>query len=402
MHRRDPRLEILTKTIERLIPGATPAYVTVTVTETLPGRANPDGTPHKHEWSGRPEDLAVKQFTALWGRPRTGEEGSPLAQAEDAKRRRDLPGELGVLMQAGNALESAPWYPCRPGDLVHVHYEANSRQGAYGETYLIRDAGDGLMSMQLLAPRFASGDPNEDACVVEAADCPIYELWFEAGPHRLTIVRDGQVVHDGPRASRQGPPQQQNKLMLAFALTCADAQRYLERGDTAAALARLRRGVPLPPCGTPGPMPEHQPCARWKGHHGACSPDADYTEPAHECPALPEQLHAVVTVGAKVTGVHFAGLYTDIDAAVDHASGFTGYRDCLDEPFVEDAPGAPGEKVLKLPQENQLAAYGVQLAVTVPLQVLPDPRAAEEWAAEGMATTMTADDYADDFRDVDE
>ncbi|GKQ39716.1 hypothetical protein ALMP_62430 [Streptomyces sp. A012304] len=77
------------ESVERLIPGAAPAYPTVTVTETLPGTVE-----KKHTWTG--------VFTALYGRPRTGEQTSPLAQAEDAERRRDLVGEAG-----------AP--SCRPG-----------------------------------------------------------------------------------------------------------------------------------------------------------------------------------------------------------------------------------------------------------------------------------------------
>ena len=31
----------------------------------------------------------------------------------------------------------------------------------------------------------------------EACDDPLYTPWFEAGPQRLTIIRDGRVVHNG-------------------------------------------------------------------------------------------------------------------------------------------------------------------------------------------------------------
>lgn len=131
---------------------------------------------------------------------------SPLAQAEDAKRRRDIEGEIGALMAAGSALESAPWYPTRPGDLVHVHYEQAGDMPPFGETYIVADAGDGLLGMQLLAhtlPETVAGMDAETTAAMagvfaaEAADCPVYELWFEAGPHRLTIVRDGRPVHIG-------------------------------------------------------------------------------------------------------------------------------------------------------------------------------------------------------------
>jgi hypothetical protein len=196
VHRRDPRLEILTEAIERLIPGATPAFLTVTVTETLPGTGE-----QRNTWSGKPEGLAQRQFTALYGRPRSQEQRSPLAQAEDAKRRRDLPDEIGTLMAAGAALKSAPWYPCRRGDVVLLHYPQAGDFPAFGETYVVDDAGDGLLSLKFVAHSAALTDDEQEGYVgcyaVEAADCPVYEMWFEAGPHLLTIVRDGRPVHVG-------------------------------------------------------------------------------------------------------------------------------------------------------------------------------------------------------------
>jgi hypothetical protein len=201
VHRRDPRLEIITEAIERLIPRAVPAYLTVTVTETLPGTAGHDGEPHKHTWTGKPDGLAQHVFTALYGRPRAVEERSPLAQAEDAKRRRSIVDEVSALVSAGNALESAPWYPTRPWDLVHVHHPALGSTPVFGETYIVGDTGDGLLSLQLLAHTLPGTVPYADEMVghyaAEAADCPIYGPWFEAGSQRLTIVRDGRPVHVG-------------------------------------------------------------------------------------------------------------------------------------------------------------------------------------------------------------
>jgi hypothetical protein len=268
----DPTLEIIREAIERLIPGATPAFLGLQLTEKHPAHTA------VNTWSGTPAGLAERIHSALFGRPRTEAQAapramlsrtealktisrvlkqpvedvpaadliygralahvedpeqapkpwamqvdvlalrivgalpltddagqrSPLAQAEDAKRRRDLVGELDTLMSAGQALESAPWYPCRPGDLVHVHYEAVGDVPlipAFGETYVIGDAGDGLLSMKLLAHSLADGTEHAEGMVgcfaAEAADCPVYDLWFEGGPHRLTIVRDGRVVHNG-------------------------------------------------------------------------------------------------------------------------------------------------------------------------------------------------------------
>ncbi|MEV6125179.1 hypothetical protein AB0M23_32505 [Streptomyces sp. NPDC052077] len=201
--RRTEALKIITEALCRLIPGAVPDRVTITVTETLPvaGDGEAPQASGEHTWAGSPAAVAARVHTALTT-PQ-----SPLAQAEDAKRRRDLAGEFGALTAAGAALESAPWYPVRSGDLVHVHYEPVAGLPGFGETYIVAAAGTpgegpaGLLSMQFLAHTLPdSYDADEEglgAFAVEAADDPLWELWFEAGPHRLTIVRDGRPVHLG-------------------------------------------------------------------------------------------------------------------------------------------------------------------------------------------------------------
>lgn len=387
--RRDVRLEIITEAIERLIPGATPAFLTVEVTETLPATGEQTNT-----WSGRPDGLAEHIFTRLYGRPGTPEQLSPLAQAEDAKRRRDLVGELGALTSAGRELESAPWYPLRSGDLVLVHYEATPTLPAYGETYVIGDVGGGLKSMQLISHTYDGElDGMVGHCAVEAADCPIYEAWFEAGPHRLTIVRDGQVVHDGGR--RRGGTGAARVLLAAegHAATMREVQRFLERGEPELALARLTSGKPLPPCGAPGFTAEQPDCPRPQGHRGACSNDADYVEPPHECPALPEQLHAVLSVGPKRTTISFEGLYADREGALDAASGWDRRVDA--EVRVSD--GMPHYTFIDLP-----APGGPSVAVVAPMPVMPGPRDEDEWGAEGMSTAFVVGDYSDDYDGGDE
>ncbi|OSZ56277.1 hypothetical protein OQI_33825 [Streptomyces pharetrae CZA14] len=196
VRRVDPRLQAITETLQKLIPGAAPAFLSVDVVEALPGPGEPC-----NKWTGTPAGLAERIYTALYGHPRTGEQLSPLAQAEDAKRARDIYAEIDALQQGHTDLTSAPWYPARPGDLVHVHYEQAGDFPAFGETYLVGDAGDGLMSLRLLthtSPLMADELDGSAGCFkAEACDCPLYELWFEAGPHRLTIVRDGQPVHIG-------------------------------------------------------------------------------------------------------------------------------------------------------------------------------------------------------------
>lgn len=207
--RRDQRLKIITEAIERLVPGAIPAYLSVRVTDTLPGAMGHDGEPHTHTWTGSPAGLAERLFIAVYGSLGAQDPRSPLAQAGDAKRARDLGGELGALTAADHELTSPAWYPVRPGDLVHVHYgHASAGQTpAFGETYIISHAGEpghavgGLLDMQLLAhtlPATVDDAEGLTGCfAVEAADDPLYELWFEVGAHLLTIVRDGCVVHNG-------------------------------------------------------------------------------------------------------------------------------------------------------------------------------------------------------------
>lgn len=193
------RTTLITLAMTELIPGADPDRMTVTVTEKLPGTTNPDGSPHENTWSGTPRGLAEHIATAVWGNA----DGpvSPLAQAEDAKRARDLIGEVGILMSAGVDLESAPWHPVRPGDLVHVHHEGGGLSDAFGETYIVAAGQHGFLSMQLLAHTLPEDTEFLDGMVgcfaVEDDPDPLMELWFEAGPHLLTIVRDGRPVHIG-------------------------------------------------------------------------------------------------------------------------------------------------------------------------------------------------------------
>lgn len=198
--RRKVELQIITETIQKLIPGAAPAFLTVQVTERLPGTVGHDGESHKHQWTGSPEGLAERILTALYGRPGATPQTSPLAQAEDAKRARDLAGEVGALMAADHELTSAPWYPVRPGDMVHVHYESGGLSDAFGETYLISAGDGGFLSMKLLAHTLPESEDTSGLAgcfAVEDDPDPLMELWFEAGPHRLTIVRDGRPVHVG-------------------------------------------------------------------------------------------------------------------------------------------------------------------------------------------------------------
>lgn len=199
-HRRDVQLEIITRALARLIPRAAPAFITIRVEETLPGR----GVDSRNTWQGSVSAVAERVFTALYGRPQpVAEQQSPLTQAEDAKRAGDIHGEVGALMSGDRALRTAPWYPVRAGDLVHLHYEDRTAADglpAYGETYAV-EVRDGYPNdLQLCLIHNTASDARDLAGVFAPGDIgdPLYELWFEAGPQRLTIIRDGRVVHLGP------------------------------------------------------------------------------------------------------------------------------------------------------------------------------------------------------------
>jgi hypothetical protein len=195
--RRTEALKIISRVLRQPTPECVPA-------DLIQGAAaayfDPQAPERPKPWAMETGMLAMRIAAQL---PLTDDvQLSPLARAEDAKHRRDLIGELGALTAGHDQLTSALWYPARPGDLVHVHYEQAGDAAAFGETYLVAGGGSGgLLSLRLLAHTCPLAEDEARGFVgcfeTETADCPLYELWFEAGPHRLTIVRDGQVVHPG-------------------------------------------------------------------------------------------------------------------------------------------------------------------------------------------------------------
>jgi hypothetical protein len=126
---------------------------------------------------------------------------SPRALAEDAKRRRDIGGELDAILSGDRALRTAPWYPARTGDLLTVHYEGDTEMPGWYETYAVQ-AGPGGPELRL-----CDRTPGEEFAELsgwfdgpdECGGDPFTTPWMEAGPRRLSIVRDGVTVHDGPR-----------------------------------------------------------------------------------------------------------------------------------------------------------------------------------------------------------
>lgn len=197
--RKDSRLTTITSAITGLIPRGIPASITVEVSEILPEAPRPDGSPGRHTWTGTPAAIAEHVFTALFGRPDKPLPAGPLAQADDAKRRRDIFAEVGALQTGYDALHQAPWYPARKGDLLHIAYErdAGSTLHALGETYVVEPCPDDTAWLQLrLLHHTAAGSDAQFVGVFApgVVDDPFVEPWMEAGPHRLTVVRDGAVI----------------------------------------------------------------------------------------------------------------------------------------------------------------------------------------------------------------
>lgn len=206
---------------------------------------------------------------------------SPLAAAEDAKRRRDIGAEIGLLRAADEDLQARPWFPLRPGDVVLMRLAADRYSPVYGETYLAVDgdtdiAGNAMLrevsrtpmpggeddepeymlrydthagqwklyaidlygvdpppgtltdpadldaaqrwagaeiarirehgqitgwrravlrrdALDGYAPVFAPADDQDQERLT-----PFYDLWFEAGPGALTVIRAGAIVHGRP------------------------------------------------------------------------------------------------------------------------------------------------------------------------------------------------------------
>ena len=203
--RHQAHLDIIKRSLEGLIPGAAPADLMVKVTETL--HDDPNGVQGCHTWEGQPAAVAERVFTALYGRPRPVQEpASPVEQAWVAKSARDIHGEIAAVMDGAAALEQQPWYPLGPGDLVHLAYDGLVTNAGYpdiaahGETYAVTRAAampEGYLDMTLIHSSYP-GSTFTGCYSASATDHPLMEMWMEAGGHRITVMRDGVVVHNGP------------------------------------------------------------------------------------------------------------------------------------------------------------------------------------------------------------
>ncbi len=132
---------------------------------------------------------------------------APRAQAEQAKARRDIEAELGILMGAAHALSSQPWFPIRPGDVVAWWVELPGDPAGHGET---------LVAVANASRQTEAGAPLQRVSETEhglgqddagGPEEPRYEdfqdVWFEAGPEQVTVIRAGRIVH-GPAGAGVG------------------------------------------------------------------------------------------------------------------------------------------------------------------------------------------------------
>ncbi|MEV6426044.1 hypothetical protein [Streptomyces sp. NPDC051662] len=139
---------------------------------------------------------------------------SPLSQAADAKRRRDIGGEVSALMDGHRALTEAPWYPSRAGDLLVVTMEATGHAPRWTETYeVFEDAEQGRVLCQVghTAPEADAGMAGWFAGPPELHGGDPFETpWMEAGADRLTVIRDGRIIYQGRHASSSHEDRQQS------------------------------------------------------------------------------------------------------------------------------------------------------------------------------------------------
>ncbi|MFF1481424.1 hypothetical protein ACFVYD_28395 [Streptomyces sp. NPDC058301] len=198
---------------------------------------------HTHGKAGAPASCACG------GQERTAA-ASPLIQAEDAKRRRDLAGEASALMDGHHDLTRAPWYPTQTGDRLVVTFEEFGDLPGWTETYEVVTSGERGPEPQNEL-RLVEHSAPEDSFAGGFAGAPemwgsdaIETAWMEAGAERLALLRDGQVVlHQGrhalTRTTTSGP-----RITTALGADGAiGAALVIERDCTPAQREELERRI---------------------------------------------------------------------------------------------------------------------------------------------------------------
>ncbi|MFJ4880881.1 hypothetical protein ACIP93_37525 [Streptomyces sp. NPDC088745] len=193
---------------------------------------------------------------------------SPLEQAHQAKRARDLTGELTALTRGHEQLETASWAPTRIGDRVVLTVGASGGRPGHTETYEVVSSSDRDPIWEETELRLVSHTAATDADAGWYAGPPefgggdaIETAWMEAGPDRLAIIRGGVVVHQGRHAETGLPPRDVDAI--------AAASKYVKHGLSPMGGSFLACICPKEPCGGVSQerkgCPEHdrEPCQRW-------------------------------------------------------------------------------------------------------------------------------------------
>ena len=160
---------------------------------TIPGCASSDYPNRRTGRGGQPARRRYLDSTGVQPTEPTDPGRSPLAAAEDARRRRDLGGEIGALMAGARDLAAQPWAPLRPGDVVLCWLAGIG----YGQTYLATtEIGyDGHADLREISTTEATDDANEPGESDESEFLLRYDIpdgqWLLArGPVLLDWLND--------------------------------------------------------------------------------------------------------------------------------------------------------------------------------------------------------------------
>lgn len=173
------------------------------------GHSDPQTNQHGDDHRGHSTKPEVPVEAA--DEPSAGE-----AAAGQAHDRRDIDGEFAPLIAAVRELRAQPWFPIQPGDVVC--WSIDRPGGRHGETLIaVKDpgwaaeAGTPLQKMSEtpyetvgsveieLDDDAQSDDQSGQGRAPHYED--FYDIWFEAGPANIAVIRHGQLVHGTVRAT---------------------------------------------------------------------------------------------------------------------------------------------------------------------------------------------------------
>ncbi len=115
---------------------------------------------------------------------------SPNETAIKAMHHSHLGTAMTVLQAAEDNLEAQPWYPLQAGDVV---LSASAEDVGIGLTYLAEADERSASGVSLRLVSVTGADASDIAD--EDEHFPFTDLWFDAQPGTLTVIRAGHVVH---------------------------------------------------------------------------------------------------------------------------------------------------------------------------------------------------------------